>query len=92
MKHINVFENFSGRNKIRIGSLEHLNRFGDYDSKEKVFNLEIGSNAYMDYMDDFFDGHFEDDELSDAGYEQWINDVEAAVKEFYDPEAVVQLY
>ena len=78
--------------KIRIGSLEHLNQFGDYDLKEKMFHLEIGSDAYIDYMGDFFDGYLEDEKLEDIGYEQWINDIEAAVKKFYNPEAVVQLY
>jgi len=92
MLYLAIIKKYIMNEKIRIGSLEHLNQFGDYDPKEKMFHLEIGSDAYIDYMGDFFDGYLEDEELEDVGYEQWINDIEAAVKEFYNPEAIVQLY
>ena len=74
----------------RFGSLS-LKDFGWYVEETKTFEVEIGSGAYSDYMDQNFTDYLEDEAVEDAGYEQWLNDIEAAVKAEYGEEGKYEL-
>jgi hypothetical protein len=92
MKHIKLFESFDSEGSPRIKSLSELESFGYYDADQKIFHLEIGSDAYNDYMAEFFPDYLENETASDLGYQKWYSDVDAAVKHFYGPESRTELY
>jgi hypothetical protein len=93
MKHVKVFENFQPEEnwQSRFGSLSLEDFCLDYNEDSKTAEVEIGSSAYSHYMDQNFTDYLEDEAVEDAGYEQWLNDIEAAVKAKYGEEATYEL-
>ena len=75
----------------RFGSLTLENFLLNYNEDSKTAEVEIGSSAYSHYMDQNFTDYLEDEAVEDAGYEQWLNDIEAAVKAKYGEEATYLL-
>ena len=68
-----------------------LEDFGEYDENTNTFEVEIGSDAYNDYMDANFPEYEDDESIADAGYDNWLEDIKKAATTKYGPETKVEL-
>ena len=81
MNESNDFGNF-------IGTLED---FGEFDESTNTFEVEIGSDAYNDYMDANFPEYEDDESVADEGYDKWLEDIKKVATAKYGPETKVEL-
>jgi len=77
----NDFGNFEGT----------LEDFGIYDESTNTFEVEIGSDAYNDYMDSNFPEYDSDESIEDEGYNKWLEDIKKVAITKYGPETKVEL-
>jgi hypothetical protein len=74
----------------RIGK-ENIDTYGEYNDDTNTFEVEMGSDRFIDYMDDYFEGWNDDEDIADKGHGQYIKDIEQAVKTKYSNYTQIEL-
>jgi hypothetical protein len=74
----------------RIGK-DDIDEYGEYDEATNTFEVEMGSDRFIDYMDDYFEGWNDDEDIADKGHGQYIKDIEQAVKTKYSNYTQIEL-